>query len=170
MLVRKENPKARRLRNEALKRTDPLKEGDELHGRETCMADALREIQSYIDAAYWLGANPLSHLRKYFPNFAWKYHEVNDAEELGRIVANTDYALLVMPTLDWSTGIVTARELKRRQPRRICYWEHGYAEDRADTHWPVDALKAYGTRFLSPQGCVTSASGNNEVNKAVEVL
>ncbi len=58
-----------------------------------CFTD---DIQDFIAGSYELGANPLPHLRKAFPHFSWKFHQVDPLspqwlESIKGFVAKADF-------------------------------------------------------------------------------
>lgn len=136
----------RELRNLALIE-DPFEERPELNGKPVCTVDVLDEIQNYIQHSYQLSANPLSHLRKYFPNFAWSYIKPRNIGMLTLVVERSDYAWLLsaVPGIGWSPGIVTASEINRESHRKLCYIP---GEFTIDSFWPEEELRACGVRLI----------------------
>ena len=81
-----------------------------------CFTD---DVQRLIAGGYELGLNPLPHLRKVFPNFTWKFHQLNCLSssflaDLRRIVARSDY--FWPATYNAEERFVTARRKKSDEP------------------------------------------------------
>jgi hypothetical protein len=120
----KEQMKLRKeARNEVLLSKDPEIEVIKSLDVSEELRYVLSETQDFIDASYQMGANPLSHLRKYFPGFAWNLCHPKTVPDLKKVVVSADYTWCGSEALDWSCGLVTATQVNNKGWSRAIYYE-----------------------------------------------
>lgn len=110
----------RKARTIILKSNDPFMWVEE-GGAETELWETMEGIYQYIKASLYMDDNPLRHLRKYFPDFEWKFYKMAGLEELAPIIAKADYIWNTHDDIFGSEGIVTATEKGRPDPRAMLY-------------------------------------------------
>ncbi|MBX4206594.1 hypothetical protein KW784_02290 [Candidatus Parcubacteria bacterium] len=106
-------------RNEALK-SDDLEIWIVRYGFEMSLGRAMDEINEYIYASLHMHDNPLRYLRRYFPDFTWKFHEDHDEAQAARIIAESDYIWLHCFGLI-NDNFITAIRKNGEKPRVLCY-------------------------------------------------
>ncbi len=105
--------------NEALSCDDPEVWIDR-YGMEMSLGVAMDDISEYIDACFRINENPLRHLRRYFPGFAWKFHEDVYEEKLASILKAVDY-VWVTGLFSVGEGFVTATQIQGEKLRVLCF-------------------------------------------------
>jgi hypothetical protein len=137
-------------RNAALVMSGPFDEVKIGNNTSETMLSTLSAIFGYIENCLEFSANPLPHLRRYFPRHTWKFHKPNTRAEVAKIVDGVDYALLAHPYDDWSMGIFTVTDTfsaGAKDRKRICFKSE---EGGACTlyGWPYRELKTVGALIL----------------------
>lgn len=79
----------------------------------------LRTISAFIVSSYRMSSNPLPHLRKCFPTFAWRMQKTKDIGEVMSVVLKHDYTFAVD---DCEDGLVTGLEKADIQRPRAVYF------------------------------------------------
>ena len=107
-------------RRQVLMHDNPLWVSDH-NGNETTLGHAVNDIQNLIHVSHDFGINPLSVLARQFPAFEWKYRSLrHDAiQRFLTIASSVDYVWSALEGGDFTT-IVTARQVARAEPRRLC--------------------------------------------------
>lgn len=90
-------------------------------GAETELCDTMEDIYQYIQRVLHMDDNPLRHLRKYFPDFEWKFYKIEKLEKLAPVIAKADYIWSSHDYLFFSEGIVVATQRRRATPRVLLY-------------------------------------------------
>ncbi len=159
MRMSKEDRVCKELRNKVLMEGNP---GTQLFGKggqEQHLGLVINDIQRLLDGCFDFNLNPLSHLRKYFPDFDWKGWRPQTEREVATIASDSDYIWVTNSNSDWSTGIVTATRLSLQdQEDHFRFWieplasQGGVLEinDRMGIDWPeVTRMIEKGVRFIS---------------------
>lgn len=149
-------------RRQVLMHDNPLWVSDH-NGNETTLGHAVNDIQNLIHVSHDFGINPLSVLARQFPAFEWKYRSLrHDAvQRFLTIASSVDYVWSALEGGDFTT-IVTARQVARAEPRRLCICPPSVRVSSLGSgiqttvniwrfHDPENegALKRHGIRFLS---------------------
>jgi hypothetical protein len=111
---------------------------------EESVDSTLTDIGLYIQWCHEFSCPPLPHLRKYFPDFEWKFHEVETATQVARIIEKVDYAILEGNGSDWSMGFYTATQKDNRGKKKICFCFDGLMMYT----WPFKELVAVDATVL----------------------
>jgi len=136
------------LRNKILLSDDPLTIHRDMRTDEH-LGNVMYDIMGYIHHGYEMNDNPLEHLRRTFPRFKWNSHEVNGEEALVRIVLKADYVWGVDLNDDWSSGLITAKQVGRQVARKICLWPVYKDGTPKYLFWPVKKFdRDTGIRLL----------------------
>jgi hypothetical protein len=93
----------------------------EVGGAETELCETMEGIYQYIQSVLYMDDNPLRHLRKYFPDFVWKFHKIENLEKLAPIIAEADYIWSSHDYIFFSEGIVIARRKCGSIPKVLLY-------------------------------------------------
>lgn len=123
-------------RNEVLRAHAPEHVISTANGNETELWNVANDVRAFIQSCYEFGLNPLPHLRRYFPNFRWKYWGIHDGKERDvtsdtfdqkfiAYVTSQDYSWFSDVGGDWSYGLVSAREHNGKELRKILFESDG---------------------------------------------
>lgn len=149
--VKKETKHERKLRkvasqrrwresyNEVLLSEDPeIWIDDDEWGFEQSLGMAMEDFFQYIRACYFVDTNPLSHLRKYCPDFKWEFHESLREEKIPIALGSVDYIWTGMG----SDTYITATQIGRENPRVLCYRpkKEYYEADKLKKVFPIVRL------------------------------
>jgi hypothetical protein len=144
-------------RNAALVLDDPMGSvnipGD---GWEETLGTTLQDICKYIEGCLEFSNNPLTHLRRYFPDFDWAFHRPETEKEVAKIIKNVDYALPESTGFsDWSMGIFTATHKKCRARKKICFCTVTTGNVPELDYWPYKEIEKVGARIIINDPCAT---------------
>lgn len=141
-------------RNDVLRADDPENATSTANGNETSLWHVAKDVRALIQGCYEFGLNPLPHLRRYFPNFFWKYWGIHDGKERDVTsdtfdqkfiahVTSQDYTWFSDAGGDWSCGVVSARERNGKEPRKILFESDGGIMPK-----PREAFTAAGMKII----------------------
>jgi len=105
-----------------------LESGEKVSGKFT-RAGVMGYIQQFVQSSYRLEVNPLSHLRKCFPQYVWKCHTLDDTGGTAgtvEVIAESDFSWLFMA----DGSCVTARLKRRDKPLARCFYTQKWCVGR----------------------------------------
>ena len=114
------------------------------------LEDLVDEIGQLVRSCFEFDINPLTHLRRYFPEFAWVFKEFEEMDEFLAHASNQDYNWVAFDGGEW-TEVVSARRVNTAdEPFRYCVCrEAGIHPVREPSIWPKkEKLDTVSIRLL----------------------
>lgn len=135
-------------RNAALDLKDPMGSVDCGDGSEETLGSTLQDICGYIHECLQWSANPLTHLRRYFPKYDWAFHRPKTKEETAKIVSKADYTLPEATGFtDWSMGMFTVTHKTSQSKKKICFCVASNTGPDLNC-WPYEELEKVGAKVI----------------------
>lgn len=136
-------------RNEALKMENLLGAEVQADGYEQTLGTTFQDMCEYIEHCLDFEDNPLRHLRQYFPDFEFTFHDPENKEDVVGIVKNVDFVVPdSISTPDWSMGFYTLTRKNTKDRKKVCFCPVNVWRQPELGIWPYEELEEVNAQIL----------------------